>query len=836
MQGICHLSRRWHQQFCRSPSFLDHQKCLQQWQFVRCYRQPPRPRRPTPAPPPSDDLVVREYEQVEGDPSSRVEIDHPLVEQEKEIRKQIKRLERESALLRKNPFSRDDEALKALPADEREQLLQALESEISNIDIDEILGEDDLDVDNVLEDAENKPKPLAVTLRIPAKHKAYVKRFNAALEQAQERMGALEKRSLWVWYLRCQQKVTGFSNFISEDVWDYLWQSQMDITPRTRHIVVLARDMEAAGIALEDEYLTGYLEALHATGETTTALALWEAKKDTATGESFNRIGAQLYAAVGRPSKAQEIAMGTNLDMEAVVPVFEAWANSQKPNASARLWTFYLQLKQRTDAPRADVLGQITSVLLKAGRREMALAVFKDMLASRTSKRMESFQLFQSYMGNDDAPTEDSINRIGLEALLSLPRTFNNKFFFGAWIKWLLGANKVSDAALVVELMQERGIRPDARHLNGIISAWFREGTATSREKAEQMAWGMINARIEQVQQRGRTLSNSEMDEIRAHFDEVKRLPRFMQRRVPPATIETFSVLLLRYVRQSDFKKAEQLTQIMSGPAQIKPNSFILNHWLYLSLRMSDVDSMWRRFKAVQDEIQPDLETFTYLWDGERRNLNLHKRSTVFPTPRQLYKEMVHWLDSLSSTKRDEVRAQFSRELYEQIIRCFCLHSDLPCTFIALQHMHDTFGMLPHLEIASMIAMQVARMMPGDPRAARPRRAARRRSDEIYRAALSNFAELMNEIYLRKAQNSMERGVDVDLTDETDSEISQAIRLEAIQTFICLIMLKQAKHGSHVDNDLAVASRALGIEGNKDQIMEQLNEALQMYEGGERGW
>lgn len=756
----------------------------------------------------------------------------PLLDrEEKEVRKEIKRLERESSMLRQAPFSRNSDFMKSLPANEREDLLRAMESETSKLDIDEIL-DDDLDVDEVLEMQQDKRKPLTVTLRIPAKHKAYVRRFNTALKQAQKKGDEPEKRALWVWYLRCQQKVPGFSDFVSEDIWHYLWQSQTQINPRTRHVVVLARDMKAAGVNFEDDQVVDYLEALHMTGETRMALEIWESRKTTIDGARFDRIGVQLYAAMDRPSKAQEIAMAGSIAVDTVLPVFEAWTNSQKPNAAVRLWSFYLRLKQQVSSEQltVDLLGQITSVLLKAGRREMALAVFKDMLASKQSTPAESLRLYQSLIG-DEAPMEESINRIGLSALLSLPQTFNNKFFFGAWIKWLLGANQINDAALVIELMQERGIQPDARHLNGIIGAWFREGNDTSRERAEQMAWGMINARIQQVQRRGRSLSNSELNLLEAHAEDTKRLPRFLQRQVPAATIETFSVLLLRYTRQADLKRAEQLTEIMSGPAQIRPNSFILNHWLYTSLRASDVDSMWNRFKAVKDEIQPDLETFACLWDGERRNLNLPRRSRTFPTPRQLYREMTQWLNTISSTKTTRVESQFERELYEQIIRCFCLHSDIPCTFFVLRHMQERFGILPHEEIASMVVMQVARMMPSESAiAARPRRAARRRSDEIYRSALSNFASLMNEIYLRKISAA---GMDVDLEDDAEATAAQAARLEAIQTFICLIMLKQAKQGSHVDNDLVVAARALGLEPDKMQIREKLDEALVMYEHDE---
>ncbi|ETN37040.1 uncharacterized protein HMPREF1541_08029 [Cyphellophora europaea CBS 101466] len=846
MKGICHLSQRWHQQFCRSPSFLGHQGCLQQWQSLRYYRQPPRTFKPVPKPSRTahDDLVVNEFEQIEGDPSTRRKINNPFEQEAKEVRKEIKRLERESALLRQGPFSRNSELMQSVPEDERDELLSAMESdglEQPDLNFDELFSDEEFDLDNISEEFEDKPKLLAVTLRIPAKHKAYVRRFNAALAQSQSNPDDLsEKRALWVWYLRCQQKVPGFSSFISEDVWEYLWQSQMELNPRTRHIVALARDMESAGVELDDEQLIGYLDALHRTADTATALKLWESRKELA-GKNvlFDRIGVQLYASVGRPSKAQEIALAgfakADLDAETVVQVFSAWASSQKSNAPSKLWTFYLQLKERTssETPPVDLLGQITSVLLKAGRQEMALAVFKDMLATRRWKSSESMQLYQKILGKSDAPTEDNINRIGLTALLALPHAFKNKFFFGAWIKWLLGEGKVDDAGLVVELMQEKGIRPDARHLNGIIGAWFREGTPAARAKGEQMGWGMIHARIRQVQQRGRTLLDAEAEALKEQAMDTKRLPRFLQRDIPPATIETFSILLQRYTRQADIWNAEQLTEIMTGPAQIKPNSFILNHWLYLSLRASDLDAMWTRYKAVRDDIRPDLATFTCLWDGQRRNLNQSNHSPSYPTPRQLYKEMATWYDSLSAVREAEAQTQMTRELYEQIIRCFCLHSDLPCTYLALQHMHRSFGILPHDDITGMIVMQVARMLPANtPLASRPRRAARRRSDEMYRAALSNFAGLMNEIHMQKASSAVSQGIEVDL-DDTESTVAQTIRLQSIQTFVCLIMLKQAKLGSQVDNDLVVAGRAMGVEMDKDEVKQSLEEAVRAYEDGE---
>jgi pentatricopeptide repeat protein len=839
MQGLCHLSRRWHQQFCRSPSFLAHRKCLERWQPVRYYIRPPK----NPPILPSVEhggIVVREYEQVEGDPKSRRKEEDVTGDEKRRVRQAIKDTERELAILKQGPFSRHSPLMQSLPTDEREALLKEMEAEglgDDTFDLDDLLDED-FSLDD--EGQQHTEKPLAVTLRIPAKHKAYVQRFNTALSKAQESPASATKKAMWVWYLRCQQKVPGFTNFISEDVWDFLWQTQTELDQHSRHVVLLAQDMELAGVDLRSDQFVTYLEALRQNGDLASAVSKWESKKDK-DDPAMLRLGVQLYATIGRPTKAQRLAMdgleSHGLDNRSIVSVIGAWADSQNQDAPVRLWTFYLTLKGKLARDKqtvpVDLLGQLTSVLLKSGRQDMALAVFKDMIATRGVDTMESMQVYRKAVGEQGPPSEDDINRIGLNALLTLPNEFKNKFFFGAWIKWLLGEGKVEDATLVVELMQEKGIRPDSRHLNGIIGAWLRQGSGTARKKAEQIAWGMIHARVDQVKQRGRRLSQEDTDLLQEEEAQRPRLPRFMQRNLPPATIETFSILLQRYTRQADLKMAEQLTDVMVGPAQIKPNSFILNHWLYQSLRANDLAGMWARYDAVRAEIRPDLETFACLWDGERRNMNLTTRTDDFPKPRQLYREMVHWYEALPPTKQEQVRSQFNSELHEQIVRCFCLHSDLPGTFVALQHMHDAFGLLPREDAGSMIVMQVARMMPADPSlVSRPRRVARRhRQDELYRAMLGDLANLMNEIFLQKVHEAEESsGRPVDLEADSMTELVQRIRLDAAQSFICLVLLKMSKQGNHVDNDLVVSGRAVGVELDQEMVKQRLEEAVALYE------
>ena len=843
---------------------------------------------------------MREYDQDGSDASTRRPTDleeDDLQPQVEDIRQQIKRLEEEMNEMKQGPFGPNSEFMQSLPKDQRAELLKSLEAEGTPAAIENLLQEDDgieyvgdelgefgeedpfdeeaeYEDEDEDEDEDAIEEPLSVTLRVPPQHRKYVKEFNDALLLAQNEIDHFPHHlDLLKWYLRCQQHIPSFSHFVDEDVWDFLWKSQTVYFPRPKQIVMLAKDMMTAGIELNIPQTLEYIDALHETGDTATAIQKWEENKseveldDEAAGR-FWETGVKIYAAVGRPRKAQDIASTAYknrvLGVEAWVPVIQSWANSKKDSAGSSLWSCYLRLKKQHAEIAAkdgkatsqrlptEILGHISSALLNSGRGEMAMSVFKDMLTSDANEKFDSAQVYANTLdrlqGVDKTEVSESIiNRIGLAALTAFPGRYKNKFFFGAWIKWLIGEGKLDDAALVVELMQEYGIRPDAKHLNGIIGAWLREGSPAARERAEQMAWAMIHARIGQVRSRSPSFpkGTSITNENENPYSNARRLPRFLQRNIPPATIETFSVLLQRYTRLSDVAKSEHLTDIMTGPAQIKPNAFILNHWMYLSLRTQDLPAMWTRYNAVKGSIEPDLETFAVLWEGCKKNLDraTTARTTQYPVPRQLAREMKTWFDDLSPQKQDDAKEGMTPDLYEQIIRSFCLHSDIPGTFIILQLLQSRFAMNPHEDISRMILMAVARLYPAQNKlASKPRRAAIRRRDSAYRAALGNLAGVMQGITDFKSTEAVaEHGVSKEEVEDEESDAAKKVRFDVLGVFLCMVM-KRRTHGGSGDlgNEILVAGKALGVEMSKEVVQGVIEEAemferveAQEAEGGE---
>src|SRR5277367_6162641 len=184
MRRFCQHSQRWHRQFCHSLR-SSHQRCLIQTSSAQQARQRFRPRGDQPAQTqdqraraPSDDLVVREYDQV-GPGEKDVVRSSPqsaLKETTERVKNEIKRLEDELAVLREGPFGPNSDFMKSLPPEERAKALKIIKESGRDTALQEDLLTDE-EFTEILEDDEPDDKLVAipkVTIRIPAQQRAYV--------------------------------------------------------------------------------------------------------------------------------------------------------------------------------------------------------------------------------------------------------------------------------------------------------------------------------------------------------------------------------------------------------------------------------------------------------------------------------------------------------------------------------------------------------------------------------------------------------------------------------------------------------------------------------------
>jgi pentatricopeptide repeat protein len=837
MRRLCQNSRRWHQQFYQSLDRASHQNCIIKLPAVRQYRQRVKARTIDGQPrPKGNELKVREFDQVGPSTKDVVEV-KPNAEVEKaskELRAEIEQLDAELAILRQGPFGPDSDFMRSLPPEDRAKALKVLEEEGLAGDESENFPDDD-EIDRLLEEGKEKRKigdtthTQGVTLRIPAQQKAYVKQFNKSLESVAEDASDLKQGLLlWRWYLRCQQYVPGFSNIIPEDVWQILWQSQSKAMNSSKRLIILAKDMLSIQMPLTPAQWIDYIESLLLDGDAGSAVAAWEENRSDlgSNGEiasTFWSLGVRIYCELGRPRKAQEIATdclahGSFAEAQILTPVIAAWADSQHPAAQSRAWACYLRLKSEMGNKMTPaVFEEVSTAFLRKGKADMALAVFKDMLLNEENSAHDSNVVYQKAIElvhlQSRAISEENINHVSLAALLVLPKSFQNKFFYGSWIKKLIGNGEVDAAAAVVELMYERGVKPDARHLNGIVGAWLRDGSPSSRKKAQEMAWAMIHARIGFVQRRAEIASSSSQSGSTIQ-DHKRPVPAFLRRRIPPATIETFSILLLYYTRRSNDEAAERLISLMTGPAQITPNSFVMNHSLYAALRKADIQGVWNIYKALTKTVHPDLETFACLWDTAKVQYDKSKAAHAadFPSARVLYGQMSNWLSNLSVRDLQKSRDAFSRDLYDQIVRSFCLSSDLNGTLCALHGLQTAFGEYPDSDTARMIVIQITRLLPQEAQPDASTRRSFRRRGAHSRNAISKVAGILETVADQKYEALVKEGINPDDMDESTAKQTQ---LQILSKFIFVILKRLQGARGDAQNDVRNIAKVMGVDITK---------------------
>ena len=629
-------------------------------------------------------------------------------------------------------------------------------------------------LEKIEQDLELKqPSVQEIRFRLPEEVQVYLDRLNKALKDfAEDDEDIAKATNLWQWYSRCKASLPGFTSQIPESAWEAIFRSQTIGENRLEHLRSISEDIISSGKGLDNQKMLVYVYSLHMTGDTDLAVSRWQAARhevlaDHTAAPDFWRLGVELYTASGQLTEAEDLAFEAIDPNDAssyriLTPVISGWASTGNRVHLQKAWTCYLKMragmgKQITE----DDYETVSTGLLKSQRPDLALAVFKDMLVARDKLEQDSTRLYQQAMGyvgglQQASVTEEQVNQISIGALTFLPRRLQNKFFYGKWIKKLIGLGEVDAAGAVIELMYERSVQPDARHVNGIIGALFRDGKAESVERAESMAWAMIKKRIEFVEQR-KLASHEAKRESTLQTPKGVSVPLFIQRIVPRANVETFSILLLRYFEEGQDGYAAYLTDQLAR-AEIATNTFIVNQWLLRSLRKHKPEVVWKMYLDNKPIAFPDLNTFVCLWNAGKTVYDRPKatKSADFPSARLLFHEFQAWFSRLDPRVQRATLKDFSPDLYDEIVRCFCLSSDLKGTLVALQGLREHFGLYPDESTGRMIVIQVSRMIPTVQKARR--RATRGMVAFSSRGQLQKATQIATAIAQARAAVLIEKG------------------------------------------------------------------------------
>ncbi len=803
---------------------------------------------------PNDKVTFYEQENLSSKNRRKVDPEAEDKEEQTEVEGELSRLQEELKILEKGPFTPDGEFIQSLPEQDRKIALEALrkyEAERGPIEAQPSLSDVfDEELDNMLKDefeglAEEQEnwqdsvrnqrklasrKASQEQLADPTSY-AYSKRFKKSLHRYTGKASdEYARQELWKSYRRCKQNIPDFLETLAPEILSSVWESQVTTqvpkATRSKQLQILVEDMKSIGRPLTISQILSYIEALHEGGAVSQALEQWEAFQTELSQtredlEEYWMLGVRLFAAENNPQRAQDIALAflandRSRQPRVLIPVITAWGRMPGKEAEVKAWALYLQLKTFLGPNMTmEDYDQVSIGLLTAGRSDAAVAVFKDMMVTGQDPANESTAMYQAALGlagNLQASSIDeaAVNKVSLSALTMLPRRFHNRFFYASWMKKLIGMGEVDSAAMVIELMYERGVKPDAKHLNGVMAGWLREGNAGARDKAERLGWSMIQHRIDAVWKRYQPVETSPQVQVKHQAMESSRIPKFLQRQVPPASIETFSILLLHYTRRGDDDMVKYLVKCLSD-AHIQPNSYFMNHLLYAELRKQDIRVLWSKFQTMTTSIRPDLETFACLWDCAKLQYDRGRTAfdAGFPSARQLYSHMVRWYSQLPSRGQKSTTEQFSKDLYDQIIRCFCLSKDLSGTLVALHSMHAAFGYAPDDVTARMIVLQVARLA-GVPADTPKRRLRRLSSTPRSKENISQVSQLLEMLGERKSLALKAQGLSI---EQLDPHEKQQYQLEVMASLLRIVLSRtEGLDPVEVEAKLAQAVTEMSVE------------------------
>jgi pentatricopeptide repeat protein len=512
-----------------------------------------------------------------------------------------------------------------------------------------------------------------------------------------------EKKTLTLWrhYVLARKTLLSDPGHIPPAAWGLLWNYTTIPNPlnidRMAHAVRLGTDMKKSGLDLTGSQLLVYIEALFTEGNPEDAIGLWKGSKGAFSEEDsgyddYLDLGARMLAENGNIEDSQKVAsviIHRSGDPEAariLLPVIQNCLAATTADPS-RAWTSYLQFRQIMGSHmQMSDYDTVASLFLKSRNYREALAVFTDMMLT-----------------NDiSAPKYDSLMS---RAVGRLPPKFNNKFFFGKWMKKLIGEGELEDAHRVLEVMRSRGLRPDAKHVNGLIGAWLRTNKPSNRQLAEDMAWSMIATRLEFVKNRE---AKNALD-MKSPLRPVQTPNKLDYKPIsftPSATIETFSVLMEYYVRA---QKNDQLLDLYTtlGKAKVLPNTSFMNTLFSVKSGKTDEMQEVRQIYAslVSRGVQPDLETFRILWLRLKQRYSRGLRSVKsYFSCRVLFAEMMKWAPKLV---KDLGTDEMPKELYNLVVLCFGLDDDQVGTAVALRAMQRAFRAYPSEDTVQSVVLQL---------------------------------------------------------------------------------------------------------------------------------
>lgn len=500
---------------------------------------------------------------------------------------------------------------------------------------------------------------------LTANARRHVKNLNNVLRPAARRLenknktpsGGVDAKiitALWSRYGAARTGLAESWSNIPPAVWSCLWTvlawddksgGGARNPRRMSHIYYLAKDMQAAGVPLTDAQQLLAMEAMFIEGWPAAALENWRRGAATlgarpATAVDYWELGVRMCAQQGDLERAERAA--DRLFSDDLKKLLQQSAgrgnkirgdprvllglirNAAAEDAKDTAWATYRQLRELLDehdhengGMKIEDYDEVVSCFLTANHTEYAFDVFVDMMFSG------ALDVHKQQLQQRQRPKK-------------LPSAVANHFFFGKWLKRLIGAGDLDGAYRVLHFMQARGVMTASVQVNGLLGAWLRSGAAANQERADVLAWRMVESRRLFVDLRRREKQMEWPLKLRmggftpgeataaaaAAAQEAGDLTF-----VPRATLETFVLMANNYKNRGQLAQLERLWEAFRDCEMASTDAFMMNQLLESYVhegRADEAHALYRDLVLGPQRIEPNAHTFLVLF----RSLAVHR--TVF--------------------------------------------------------------------------------------------------------------------------------------------------------------------------------------------------------------
>lgn len=480
---------------------------------------------------------------------------------------------------------------------------------------------------------------------------------------------------------------------VPTEVWQALWKIFSLEGPanpaRMAHVHGLAKIMIRVGVPLTDEQQLLAIEATFVDSDPIGALNTWRRLVSTFDDKgmvtmAYWELGIRMWSEHGdvqraeRASKAllDRASPSTPADSRVLLHLIQVYC--KWPGTAEKGFQLYRRMRdlaKKMEKPmEIEDYDSVISVFLVAGHTDYAMFAFTDMMFDGT---------------------------VDLYGKAKLPHGLKNQFFFGKWLKRLIGAGDLDGAHNVLVFMQKNGVMAASVQVNGLLGAWLRSGTAEDRQKAEKLALSMVQSRRNFVDLRRRNLLTEwpirlTDGRVASHGHTGENLDFTM---VPRATTETFVLLAENYRERGLFGRLEELF-ISWKECEMPSDALMMNELMMAAVAQNRGDKARELYELMvhENDIVPNADTFTVLFASLPVN-QLHRSAITDAIAtesgalaRSIFRDMVSLTWVFQDAEWRAKKGLVSEAQAKLMLHSFRKAGDFAGVMAALEGLRDVMG------------------------------------------------------------------------------------------------------------------------------------------------